>query len=223
MDLDRTSQPLASTTTIPSRSSRHVQKSPAHSGYLLFEPAHDRTVEGTVEVQVCTKCCVFKFEDDFYARWRAKAGRIAACKTCVKVAVRENRARNRDRYVAFDAKRYRENPNRRAHAAKCSERWKKTERGKAVVRMRKSVQRERYNAREQVAYALRVGRLIRQPCEVCDDVETHGHHDDYTKPLTVRWLCRKHHAEHHRAFGKSPRQEIAVLVPKEESDAVRGV
>lgn len=47
--------------------------------------------------------------------------------------------------------------------------------------------------------AIKRGELIRQPCEVCFTVESvEAHHDDYTKPLDVRWLCRLHHAEHHK-------------------------
>ena len=43
------------------------------------------------------------------------------------------------------------------------------------------------------------GVLIRLPCEVCSTViDVQAHHDDYNKPLDVRWLCRKHHREHHR-------------------------
>lgn len=46
---------------------------------------------------------------------------------------------------------------------------------------------------------VRRGVLIKQPCEKCgtnEKVETH--HDDYNKPMEVRWLCRKHHLEHHK-------------------------
>jgi hypothetical protein len=45
---------------------------------------------------------------------------------------------------------------------------------------------------------LKRGKLTRQPCEVCGAV-AQMHHDDYSKPLEVRWLCRGHHLEHHRA------------------------
>ncbi len=46
--------------------------------------------------------------------------------------------------------------------------------------------------------AVRDGRLTRQPCEVCGSTtRIHKHHDDYSKPLEVRWLCGKcHYAEH---------------------------
>jgi hypothetical protein len=47
--------------------------------------------------------------------------------------------------------------------------------------------------------ALRTGALVRQPCEVCGNPKTDGHHDDYAKPLAVRWLCRSHHRQHHIA------------------------
>ena len=46
---------------------------------------------------------------------------------------------------------------------------------------------------------IKQGVLIKQPCEVCgtnEDIQ--AHHDDYYKPLDVRWLCRKHHQEHHK-------------------------
>lgn len=46
--------------------------------------------------------------------------------------------------------------------------------------------------------AIRDGRLIRGDCEVCGKPLAQGHHDDYSKPLEVRWLCPEHHAAHHR-------------------------
>jgi hypothetical protein len=62
--------------------------------------------------------------------------------------------------------------------------------------------------RRVVTNAIRTGRLIRQPCERCgrlrneDGSAVDGHHDDYEKPLCVRWLCETHHVEWHRQHGK---------------------
>jgi len=44
--------------------------------------------------------------------------------------------------------------------------------------------------------AIKKGKLIPQPCEVCGSTGT-AHHDDYAKPLEVRWLCHRHHITHH--------------------------
>jgi len=57
--------------------------------------------------------------------------------------------------------------------------------------------RERHSARWQTNKALKYGRLIRRPCEMCGDKVVEAHHDDYSKPLDVRWLCKGHHVEHH--------------------------
>jgi len=36
-------------------------------------------------------------------------------------------------------------------------------------------------------------------CSACrKEALTHGHHDDYSKPLDVRWLCKPCHDKHHR-------------------------
>jgi hypothetical protein len=46
---------------------------------------------------------------------------------------------------------------------------------------------------------IKAGKLSKGPCEVCGTNENvESHHDDYTKPMDIRWLCRKHHREHHR-------------------------
>ena len=49
-----------------------------------------------------------------------------------------------------------------------------------------------------VEAAIAKGILARQPCEKCGAVKTRGHHDDYNKPLEIRWLCAKHHYEWHK-------------------------
>lgn len=65
-------------------------------------------------------------------------------------------------------------------------------------------QRQRSNARAYTRTYLERGKLERKPCEVCGEPETERHHDDYTKPLKVHWLCRYHHlARHGKILQKS--------------------
>lgn len=53
--------------------------------------------------------------------------------------------------------------------------------------------------REATARRIKVGLLIKQPCEVCrTNNNVQAHHDDYNDPMNVRWLCSWHHAEHHK-------------------------
>ncbi len=64
-------------------------------------------------------------------------------------------------------------------------------------------------AQHMVEKAVAKGLLVPRPCEVCKESPVakdgrnlvHAHHDDYSKPLDVRWLCQKHHHEHHKNMG----------------------
>lgn len=48
-------------------------------------------------------------------------------------------------------------------------------------------------AHQALRSAIRKGLIQRGPCEVCGTTENvDGHHDDYDRPMAVRWLCRRH-------------------------------
>jgi hypothetical protein len=70
-------------------------------------------------------------------------------------------------------------------------------------------------ARQSVKRAVRSGKLIKQPCECCgSDHAIRAHHDDYGKPLDVRWLCAACHFEWHtknraKLPGEQPVSETA--------------
>lgn len=62
--------------------------------------------------------------------------------------------------------------------------------------------RRRANARAYARVYEQRGKLKREPCEVCGATEqVQKHHDDYGKPLQVRWLCFTCHLDEH---GKKP-------------------
>lgn len=53
---------------------------------------------------------------------------------------------------------------------------------------------EKNHAQRIVFVNLRNGKLKKLPC-FCGKIKVEGHHEDYSKPLDVKWLCRKHHNE----------------------------
>jgi ribosomal protein S27AE len=91
-----------------------------------------------------------------------------------------------------------------------------------------------------VARAIREGVLVRpDACSSCGARgRIHGHHDDYAKPLDVRWLCASCHGQWHAANGhaagwdgplpvepREPRETFGtcmfVKLPAADEDALR--
>jgi len=67
-----------------------------------------------------------------------------------------------------------------------------------------TVPAEKAAARIAINNALRDGKLTKpETCEVCGERGLiHGHHDDYSKWLEVRWLCAPCHGELHRKMDR---------------------
>ena len=61
-------------------------------------------------------------------------------------------------------------------------------------------------AQNIVEKAIKRGVLKPQPCEICGEAPffqdgrrgVQAHHDDYNRPMDVRWLCQRHHHEWHK-------------------------
>lgn len=93
--------------------------------------------------------------------------------------------------------RCRERPSRPSHAycGPCknaySREWRKTHR-------LNDEQRRRLNARAYARVYQERGHLTPQPCEVCGSTQVERHHEDYSQPLKVRWLCREDHLALHK-------------------------
>lgn len=82
-----------------------------------------------------------------------------------------------------------------------------------------------------VKQALRKGTLHREPCIICGDKKSHGHHEDYLKPANVTWLCRKHHSERHKEMRKNKQDthknhyeeiQVMMLVDKKIYNEIKG-
>ena len=133
----------------------------------------------------CFKCGEQKPLDDFYKHPTMGDGHLGKCKVCTKQDVRVHR-RNNDSVREYDRRRYHTSPGRKQRTAASAQKW-------ALAHP------DRRKAITQANNAVRDGRL-KKPlgCSQCgSEGHIHGHHDDYSKPLDVRWLCVRCHALHH--------------------------
>ena len=63
-------------------------------------------------------------------------------------------------------------------------------------RIQSPLQRLKSNARSYANVYKRRGKLLSEAC-ACGSMDVEMHHDDYTKPLQVTWMCRACHLAHH--------------------------
>lgn len=81
--------------------------------------------------------------------------------------------------------------------------------------------KEKRAAQFQARQAIRKGELERRPCEavlyyratVCGRTPTHAHHEDYTRPLDVVWLCASCHRHRHWQMSQTPPYPLRIERP----------
>ena len=132
-----------------------------------------------METKKCFKCGQEKQLFEFYKHPKMLDGHLGKCKECTKKDVHENYHKNREHYAKYEKGRF-----------------KRPERKKQAIEYQKKRRRKypaRYHANNLTNSAIRDKRLIKGKCEICGATRVEAHHDDYYKPLEVRWLCRKHH------------------------------
>ncbi len=130
----------------------------------------------------CFKCKELQVLSEFYKHPQMKDGHVNKCKACNKKDVRENRDANIEHYRAYDRKR-----GNRQDAT--------------YLPAYKKRYPNKYKAHTLVSNARRDKKLFKEPCEQCGEVKVHAHHDDYLRPLNVRWLCAAHHRQWHTKNG----------------------
>lgn len=131
-------------------------------------------------VKQCFKCGDTLSLLDFYVHKMMADGRLNKCKVCTKKDVAERYVVARPAIDEYEKARFK-TPERKAKVKEYRKRLEKKN-------------PEKVTARRKLANAIKTGKTIRQPCEVCGE-KSQAHHEDYSKPLEVRWLCFKHHRE----------------------------
>lgn len=150
-------------------------------------------------MKVCRECKQEKPLTDFYKHAKMADRHLNKCIECVKDRVSKHRDANLEKVREYDRKR-----GSLPHRVQARKEYVKTDAGKQARKRGSANYRERYPmkyaAHIVARNAIRDGKLIpAASCEVCNSNEKiEGHHDDYTKPLDLRWLCEKCHKAWHR-------------------------
>ncbi len=127
----------------------------------------------------CAKCGQNKSRTEFSARTISKDRLQQRCVKCRA----EDRMRDKDRIKATNKEWRKNNPG-----------W-----STAVGKRYRERYPEKNRAQRIIEYAIRTGKIYRPDyCESCfKECVPDGHHEDYSKPFEVEWLCKLCHTKLH--------------------------
>lgn len=143
-------------------------------------------VKRFVVIKQCFKCLRELPIDEFYKHPQMCDGHLNKCKECTKRDVAENYQGKREQYAEYERKRF-ATGHRKAKVLE-------------YQRNRRAVHPDKNHARYLVNNGVRDGTLKKEPCKFCGNTKVQAHHEDYSKPLDVIWVCFKCHREkfHHQ-------------------------
>jgi hypothetical protein len=149
----------------------------------------------------CYICKIYQVKSAFYKCKNSYYGIQSYCKKCEKI--RTNK-RKKEKLEYF--RRWRKSKagikyfyDNREKINKQRSEWKK----KYFKNLNDELKKH-YKAREIFKYAIKSGKMERGKCMKCGKPNAQGHHFDYSKPLEVIWLCKKHHLEEHNRLRAKP-------------------
>lgn len=148
-------------------------------------------------MKTCFKCGLTKSIDDFYKHSEMLDGRLNKCKECTKKDNIENRNKKIEYYREYDRKRA-NLPHRLDARINYYKTYKYKLSSSASKRLYVENNKTKRFAHNTINNAIRDGLIKKQPCEWCMSDKSQAHHFDYSKPLTVTWLCTTHHAVVHK-------------------------
>lgn len=162
----------------------------------------------TLAEKECLHCRQVKPLSEFWKSRLGKMGTKSYCKNCGSEKYYERRkndiaARAKAHYIA--------NVQEMRAKGRGRKKDKSKEYQKSRAWAKKNPQKRR--AHEKVKIAKRDGKLVPLPCEICGSTNVQAHHEDYSKPLEVRWLCRLHHESVHHP--DIPQSAYALVSGKE--------
>lgn len=162
-------------------------------------------------MKTCKQCRSEKPLTEFYIHKAMADGYLNQCKPCVKSTVSSRRNREIESVRAYDRER-----GGLEHRRQARREYDLTEAGIAARKKAgynwASNHRNKKNSHLKVHRAIISGELKKLPCERCgvsDYVE--AHHEDYSKPLEVVWLCDHHHKERHKELREIERSIVPQL------------
>lgn len=161
--------------------------------------------------KTCFKCGVPQPFSAFYKHAQTADGHLNKCKTCTKKDTKANRDENIDYYRNYDNSRS-SLPHRIEARAEYAASPKGREAGNRAKKMWEKRNPHKKKAVTTVNNAIRDGKLERgTECAACKGTKNiEAHHEDYSKPLDVTWLCKKCHwqADEKRRLAESATYQI---------------
>lgn len=143
-----------------------------------------------MDKKVCSCCSKTLPLDAFQVRAASSDGLTAACKSCLRIRDSEKYKKFRDKRISQQKAYAESDAGKLSHNASCVK-WKEKFPNKR-------------KAHNLVNNYIRDQKLLSEPCQTCGSTErVHAHHDDYSRPLNVRWLCAAHHRQWHADHGEA--------------------
>lgn len=141
----------------------------------------------TITRKRCPSCEEVLLPSAFAANRATRDGLHAYCLRCNRIKQAKERARRGEEYREM------------------RRRYRKTPEGRAAYLKYRHEHPVKFAAHKAVQAAVKDGSLVRPDhCEQCGDGGMiDSHHDDYARPLEVRWLCRWCHQAWHRQHGEA--------------------